>query len=190
MRPWVVAVIVYHVASRLAYVLYVGAALARQRRHSYFTTRWGVEGGFRRFRRVAAFLMNNDGVSFVVVCVVSRGVLPPAVPRGVVVGVAALLIVVGVGTKLWAAITLGSKAFYWYDFFAPPPTQPITRGPYRLLRNPMYTVGYLHTYGLALLFGSVPGLLAGLFDQLAILAFHRWVEDPHVKRWTPRGTLA
>ena len=190
MRPWVWAVIVYHVASRLGYVLYVGAALARQKRGAYFTSRWGVEGGFRRFRRVAAFFMNNDAVSFILLCLASRGTLQLELPRGPLLGVAVFLIVLGAGIKLWAAVILGAKAFYWYDFFAPPPPHPSTRGPYRLFRNPMYTVGYLHTYGLALLLGSAPGLFASLFDQLAILAFHRLVEDPHVKRWTPRGTLA
>ena len=29
----------------------------------------------------------------------------------------------------------------------------------------------------------VPGLLAAVFDQAAILAFHRWVEKPHFDRW-------
>src|SRR5256885_843703 len=42
---------------------------------------------------------------------------------------------------------------------------PATTGPYRFLRNPMYTVGYLQTYGLALLVGSRFGLIMALFDQ-------------------------
>jgi protein-S-isoprenylcysteine O-methyltransferase Ste14 len=188
--PIATAAIIYHVASRLAYVLYVGFALGRQQRHGYFTERWGVEGGFRRFRRRAAVFMYNDGLSFGVLCLATRGTWHPAAPRWILLALAALLIVVGVGAKLWAAVVLGGKAFYWYDFFAGPPAQPSTRGPYRWLRNPMYTVGYLQTYGFALLLASFPGLLAGLFDQVAILAFHRWVEEPHVKRWAPEGTLA
>ena len=43
----------------------------------------------------------------------------------------------------------------------------------------MYTVGYLQTYGLALLVGSRFGLITALFDQVAILAFYRLVERPH-----------
>src|SRR5438046_277651 len=45
----------YHLASRLAYVLYVGLTLKRQDRAEYLTQRYGVEAGFQRFRRVAAF---------------------------------------------------------------------------------------------------------------------------------------
>src|SRR5213592_609591 len=61
----------YHLASRLAYVLYVGLALKRQDRTEYLTRRYGVEAGFQRFRRVAAFVMANDAVSLAVLCLVS-----------------------------------------------------------------------------------------------------------------------
>src|SRR5256885_1070179 len=53
----------YHLASRLAYVLYVGLTLKRQDRREYLTRRYGVEPGFQRFRRVAAFVIANDAVS-------------------------------------------------------------------------------------------------------------------------------
>src|SRR5207245_3927156 len=79
-----------------------------------------------------------------------------------------------------AAVTLGSDAYYWRNFFTPTgPVAPATTGPYRFLRNPMYTVGYLQTYGLALLVGSRFGLIMALFDQAAILVFYRRVEKPH-----------
>src|SRR5205823_10694441 len=59
---------------------------------------------------------------------------------------------------------------------------PTIAGPYRWLRNPMYTVGYLQTYGLALLVASLPGLVAAVFSQGAIVAFYRLVERPHYQR--------
>src|SRR2546422_6022418 len=65
----------YHLASRLAYVLYVGLTLKRQDRAEYLTQRYGVEAGFQRFRRVAAFVMANDAVSLAVLCLVSADTL-------------------------------------------------------------------------------------------------------------------
>src|SRR5947209_160234 len=50
---WTVLTLAYHLASRLAYVLYVGLALRRQERTGYFTRRYGPEEGFRRFRRAS-----------------------------------------------------------------------------------------------------------------------------------------
>ena len=173
------AILGYHVASRLAYVIGVGVALRRQERHHVFTRNAGVEAGFRRFRRIAATLMNNDAVSFILLCVVTRrtGLTAPP-PALLAVGVA--LILVGVAIKLWAAWRLGSAAYYWHNFFAPDDrVGPDPPGPYRFLRNPMYTLGYLQTYGLALVCGSLPGLVVAAFDQAAILTFYHSVEKPH-----------
>src|SRR6266566_3635463 len=180
---WTALALAYHLASRLAYVLYVGLALRRQERTGYFTRRYGPEEGFRRFRRAAAILMSSDAVSFVVLCIVSRNTLAIGSPRGFVIAAGAVLVLVGVLTKAWAAATLGGRAYYWSNFFGPANrTTPSIAGPYRFFKNPMYTVGYLQVYGLALLAGSLPGLAAALFDQAAILTFYRAVEKPHFDR--------
>ncbi len=172
----------YHLASRLAYVLYVGLTLNRQDRTAYLTRRYGAERGFRRFRRAAAFVMANDAVSFVVLCLVSANTLRVGLPRGLEIAVGAALALLGVATKLWAAATLGD-GYYWRNFFTPADRiVPKAAGPYRWLKNPMYTVGYLPTYGLALATASVFGLVAALFDQCAILTFYHVVEKPHFER--------
>lgn len=178
----------YHLLSRLTYVLYVGHALRSQDRSSAFTRRWGPERGFRRFRRTAAFVMNNDGVSFAIMCIVSWDTLSLPLPRAVPIAAGAFFMVFGGVTKLWAAATLGDRAYYWHNFFTTERAPLNTRGPYRFLKNPMYTVGYLPLYGLALFTMSLPGLLAAVFDQAAILAFHRWVEKPHFDRWAGGAT--
>ena len=111
-----------------------------------------------------------------------RGSLPIGLPRGLTLPVSGVLILTGIGIKVWAANTLGPKAYYWHNFFSPDRSPPLVHpGPYRYLSNPMYTVGYLQAYGLALALGSLPGLVAALIDQLAILVFHRVVEEPHYR---------
>lgn len=185
---WTWAVFGIHLVARAAYVGFVWVALRRQDRHGSWTRRWGVEGGFRRFRRVTSILMALDAATFIAVCLVGRSTLPPFLPRGVVVGVGVPLIIIGIATKLWAARTLGEKAYYWYNFFTP--TRQVTRvatGPYLYLENPMYTVGYLQAYGFALVTGSVLGLVASLVDQTAILQFHRSVERVHLDSATRRA---
>jgi protein-S-isoprenylcysteine O-methyltransferase Ste14 len=170
----------YHILSRLAYVIWVGRALYQQDRYQRFTRVAGGEAGFLRFRRIASRILNNDGVSFVVLVLVTRDTLRLDLPRGVVIATGVLLAMTGVGIKLWAAASLGSKAYYWHNFFvpAPPPSGPAP-GPYRYISNPMYTLGYLQTYGLALMFGSLPALIASAFDQAAVLVFNHLVERPH-----------
>ena len=182
------AVFAAHLAARLAYVGYVWVGLTRQQSDGWWTGRWGVEGGFARFRRGASIVMAIDATSFVAVCLVGWGTLPVILPRPAGLAIGVILVLLGVGTKLWAAATLGDKAYYWYNFFTP--AAPVARsstGPYRYLRNPMYTVGYLQTYGLALISGSLSGLIASVCDQAAILAFHWRVESAHFKRVTRRA---
>lgn len=182
--------LVYHLASRLAYVLWVGAALRRQERQQAFTARDGIAAGFARFRRAARALMNNDGASYVALSLITHDTLALTVPRAVTVAAGMLLLGLGIGVKLWAAATLGGKAYYWHNFFAPPPAEaaaPASSGPYRFLKNPMYTVGNVHLYGLALVLGSAPALAVALFDHMAILVFHRVVEQPHFQRLTRRS---
>ena len=173
----------YHLASRLAYVWYIGVTLARQDRTGNLTARYGAEQAFRRFRRIAALLMYNDAASFVVLCVVTRNTLGLPVPPVVTIVLGAVLVLFGGAVKAWAAATLGTGAYYWRDFFvqAERPV-PATAGPYPFLKNPMYSVGYLPTYGLALVTASLPALIASAVDQAAIFAFHRWVEEPHVEK--------
>jgi len=180
---WGVIALAYHFAARLAYVLYIGLTLRREERTGYLAERHGPEGAFRRFRRMAAILMYNDATSFVVLCLASRGTLHDGLPRVSVLIVGALLVIVGTAIKLWAAATLGAGPYYWRNFFVADDWKgPSTAGPYRYLRNPMYTVGYLQTYGFALVTRSWPGLAMALIDQSAILLFYRLVEKPHFER--------
>lgn len=185
---WSAAALAYHLASRLAYVLWVGSALRAQERDQRFTRHHGPEAGFARFRRRAAFLMNNDGASFVLLCLLTRQTLALPVPVGVTAAVGAFLLLVGIGVKLWAARTLGWHAYYWHNFFVPAAAmRPNVSGPYRFFRNPMYTVGNVHLYGLALVLGSLPALAAAAVDHVAILTFHRLVERPHFERLVGRA---
>jgi protein-S-isoprenylcysteine O-methyltransferase Ste14 len=177
-----------HIAARLAYVGYVWVGLTRQQNDGWWTRRWGIEDGFARFRRGASLVMTIDAVSYVAACLVSWGTLPVFLPRVASIAIGVVLVLLGVGTKLWAAATLGGKAYYWYNFFtAAAPVARASTGPYRYLKNPMYTVGYLQTYGLALISGSLAGLIASVCDQAAILVFHWRVESAHFERNTGRA---
>ncbi|MGH7581833.1 MAG: PEMT/PEM2 family methyltransferase [Gemmatimonadales bacterium] len=183
----IVAAAAAHLVFRLLYVVGVGVALRLEETRRLFTATRGGEGGFERFRSLASPVMALDAVTFVTMAWLTRGTLRVAIPVAVRIGVGAVLIVLAIGVKVWARETLGEKAYYWHNFFVPGAwTAPVSQGPYRWFRNPMYTVGYLHAYGFALAMASWPALLFALFDQGAILVFHFAVEEPHYRRLTGR----
>jgi protein-S-isoprenylcysteine O-methyltransferase Ste14 len=166
----------YAILSRVAYVVFVGWALRREERSGPVMT-------FSLFRKRAAFVMYHDAFAFILLCVTTRHTLTLPISSAASFAIGAALVVVGLGTKLWAARTLGSGAYYWLNFFAPEAAgNPVTTGPYRYVSNPMYTIGYLQTYGFALITRSLPGLLAAVFSQVAILTFYLIVEKPHFTR--------
>ncbi len=171
-----------HAASRTAYVGFAALVLDHVSRHPLGDPTVALEG-FRRFRSTACLLMLQDALSFAALIVASRGSFSaPAVPAGGRVA-GALLVLVGIAAKTGATRSLRTGAYYWIDFFLPPAApDPSRRGPYRFLRHPMYTVGYAHMYGFALLGGSGPALLMALADQAVMLAFNAIVEEPHIRR--------
>lgn len=169
----------YAIAWRLTSVLYLSIALTLERRRG----REGAGARFARFGRIAAFNINNDAIALVALCLATRGTLPLDVPTWIAFAAGAGLVVLGLAVKTWAARSLGYRNYYCRDFFLPPDLPGGCRvGPYRFLRNPMYTVGYAHAYGFALLTASWPGLAAALFAQAAMLVFWALVERPHVNR--------
>ena len=177
------AIFAYAILSRMAYVLFVGWALRRQEKIGVHSERRERAEAFRRFRRTAAIIMNHDAFAFVVLSLATGNTWHLPLPAVVTIGIGAVLVVIGLGTKLWAARTLGSDAYYWHNFFDPDAAiGPVSSGPYRFISSPMYTIGYLQTYGLALMLRSFPGLIASVFSQAAILTFHFLVENPHFRR--------
>jgi protein-S-isoprenylcysteine O-methyltransferase Ste14 len=177
------AVLAYAILSRLAYVLFVGLTLRREEREKFYAARFGPVLGFQRFRRRAAWVMNHDAFAFILLCLLTRNTWAVPLSPAASFAVGAILIIVGLGTKLWAARTLGSHAYYWHNFFDPDTAVgPVSSGPYRFFSSPMYTIGYLPMYGLALLVRSFPGLIAAGFFHAAILAFYLLVEKPHFSR--------
>ena len=174
MTPWGLASLIYHVASRLTYVIWVGRALQREDRPAE---------EFARFRRTAALVMNNDAVSFVLMCVLTYGTWPAGTSRLLLAALGSVLVIVGLGMKLWARAAVGADRYYWRDFFGPPaPSDAPVGGPYRYFKNPMYTIGNLHLEGLALMAASPAALAVALFSHAAILVFNHVVERPHVQR--------
>lgn len=165
----------YAILSRLAYVLFVGLTLRREEGA-------GPEA-FRRFRWRAAWVMYHDGLAFILLCVLTRNTWTLFLSPAVTLMTGAVLALIGIGTKVWAARTLGSDAYYWRNFFVPDATTcSASSGPYRFVSNPMYTIGYLQTYGLALITRSLPGMIAAGFAQGAIMMFYVLVEKPHFER--------
>jgi protein-S-isoprenylcysteine O-methyltransferase Ste14 len=150
--PW--AAVSWFAASPLAYVGFVAASQRRQAR----------EGP-----RAAS--------------IATCAAIPGVAPDWAFVLAGAALCAVGLGTKVWASRSLPEGAYHWRNFFVTGEAQEFSRrGPYRWLRDPMYTVGYAHAYGFALAFRSSTGLVCAACAQAAMLVLNHVVERPDLER--------
>lgn len=170
-----------HAALRLAYFFYIGFTL--RARHSQGTSlsedSYGV---WLSFKKKASFILNADGLTLAMVAVLSAGSLPIRASFTWTLVFGVVLTLIGVGVKVAAYRVVGIKGYYWYNFFCRDGEREyVARGIYQYLDNPMYTLGYLHAFGFALIFRSMWGLVFAGFDVLVLWAFHLCFERPHTR---------
>lgn len=132
--------------------------------------------------------------------VLSRSGITPIPAIGVWQIFGMLLAGVGGAIALWCILTF---AFLGKGTPAPfdPPRRLVARGPYRIVRNPMYVGACLALAGAALFYRSIPLLIYAASFGLIMHGFVVWYEEPtlrrtfgsdyevyreHVGRWWPK----
>lgn len=169
---------------RLSYLFVIGQGL----KHAIFTHPKIVrhDRKWLKFKTKSQWLLRLDGLSFLLVTLLSMGSFPDAVSAMFSRVVGGALIVVGLVSKVSAYWAIGEKGYYWYNFFCS--NRDIhfeQKGIYRYLSNPMYGVGYMHVLGLATLLRSTPGVAAFVFAWTVVWIFYFVYEYPHTKKFNP-----
>lgn len=125
------------------------------------------------------------GVLFVVACIAGPGALfverrwaTLDVPAVHALGIALYLI--GLAGTLWAQLSMGASWRIGVDVAEQTPL--VTRGPFRWVRNPIFTAMLLAVTGLALLVPNAVSALAVVVLLLAVELQVRAVEEPYLVR--------
>ena len=89
---------------------------------------------------------------------------------------------IGLFCKLGAAYATGVDIYYARDMFLKEKVGDFqVTYLYKYFKNPMYGIGHLHSYGLALLSDSYLAFALSVFNQIAIFTFYYWLEKPFVE---------
>lgn len=153
----------------------------------WLIARLGASRAFVAAEAVLGILFLNQALCQTAVMEQFAGTLPPLVPPWLYVAAGATLAAGGLACKFWATALTGLDTYYYRDLFVGRGNGGqnngfVVRGPYRYLRNPMYGVGNLTAYGMALWYGSAPGLAAAGVMQGLIFLFYILVERPFIAR--------
>jgi len=180
LKALLIAMSIIHTAFRLAYFFYIGFTL-----RATASRELGVNGRseWLRFKSKASFILNADGITLMLVVLLSIGSLQIDVPLIWILIAGFLMMAAGVAVKAASYRVVGREGYYWYNFFCEDGEQKyVAKGIYKYIENPMYTLGYLHAFGFALFLRSAWGLCFAAFDVLILWAFHRLFEKPHTER--------
>jgi protein-S-isoprenylcysteine O-methyltransferase Ste14 len=159
---------------------------------AWLKRRWGLRTGFDVYESLTALQFFGRALTFSWLLEASRH---PAsslggLQGGAVVAAGLSLAAAGMAVNLWATRVVGLSTYFYGDLFlgddGPAPVL-VAAGPYRYLENPMYGLGQLGGYGIALAAFSPACLAATLFNQATMYLFNWLVEQPHLRRWRERA---
>ncbi|KAF2164899.1 hypothetical protein M409DRAFT_24802 [Zasmidium cellare ATCC 36951] len=136
------------------------------------------------FRRVVDLILMSDFTAFVLFAFACGGrpeheKLPMTIARWV--GGWALVFF-NLWVKLDAHRVVKDFAWYWGDFFYLIDQDLTFDGVFELAPHPMYSIGYVGFYGIAMMAASYKVLFISIIGHAAQLAFLAFVESPHIER--------
>ena len=120
----------------------------------------------------------NQSLAFVDVWILDNIPVLPAYFIGI------MLMIFGFVIKLWGYTLIGIELHYYKDMFLDKKADVgfVKQGIFLYTDNPIYGLGNLQLYGLAIMNRSLVGFVAGILSQVAIFVFYWLWEKPFLRK--------
>lgn len=142
---------------------------------------FGEETAYRLYEVIIGLMFAHQALAFGAIVEENWFRWPAVVKLGIIDEIGLLFIAIGFVVKTWATMIVGLDTYYYKDMFLSKVTGSFAVvGPYKLFNNPMYGIGNLQLYGLALFYFSLSGLVFALLLHTSIYAFYYFAEKPAV----------
>lgn len=179
-KPLAVA---YFAISEIAYIGFLFLSLSKNGLRKWYIRKWGEEKGFLAFEATIGFLFFNNGTSIGFMSLVMAGDTFSNFPELLIGVIVVSMFTFGFWIKIWAAATTGIDTYYWKDMFLDRKIRDfVVSGPYKYFSNPMYGVGQMQAYAIAISYGSIPGLIVAVLNQFLVFSFFYTVEKSFINR--------
>jgi protein-S-isoprenylcysteine O-methyltransferase Ste14 len=176
--------IIYFIIVEVFYLGFITIVLSENGLRRWFIRRWGDENeGYLAYEAILGLLFFHNGISIGYIASSSPGNLLQFIPGNFLLIIVAIMFINGFIVKTWAAQVVEIEIYYWKDMFLGKKICDfVVSGPYKYLNNPMYGIGQLQAYAIAIWYGSMYGLIAAFINQLLIFSFFYLVEKKFIKR--------
>lgn len=174
----------YFVLIEVLYLGFITIVLPEHGLRNWFIKKSGGENnGYLVFEAMLGFLFFHNGVSIGYISSSNPGGLFNIIAREPLLIIGAITFICGLTIKILAAKAVTIEIYYWKDMFLGKKISDfVITGPYKYFKNPMYGIGQLQAYAIAIWYGSTYGLMAALINQLLIFSFYYLVEKKFIKR--------
>jgi protein-S-isoprenylcysteine O-methyltransferase Ste14 len=176
--------IAYFTFSTLVYIGFIFLVLPQHGLRLKLIERFGEEKAYLCYEGFLAFAFfhNGVGLSYISQSSVATGFFGDVPPIALTLLVVALFSI-GMVVKIWSALVVGIPVYYWKDMFlGRSVSEFVVTGPYKYLSNPMYGVGQIQVYAIAIYYNSIYGLIFGAINQALVFFFYFAVEKPFIYR--------
>ena len=175
--------LIYYLISLSLYIGFITLVLRKEGYRHWFIKKWGSEKGYLVYEGVLGFLFFNSGAGIGYIASSTAGNLFNFINNGLLFAIVAIMFVTGLTIKVWAAKVTSIDIYYWKDMFLGRKISKfVVTGPYKYFSNPMYGIGQLQTYAIAVFYGSAYGLIASILYQSLVFSFYYAVEKKFIKR--------
>lgn len=176
--------IVYFVCSTIVYIGFIFLVLPDRGLRLKLIEKLGEEKAYLYYEGFLAFAFLHNGFGLSFISQSSKGsVMFESIPTAIIIITAVVLVCVGLGVKIWSAYVVGIPIYYWKDMFLGRKVSDfVITGPYKYFSNPMYGIGQVQVYAIAIYYNSVYGLIFGAINQLLVFLFYFIVEKPFIYR--------
>jgi len=176
--------LIYFAISTMVYVVFIFLVLPEKGLRLKMIELWGEEKAYLYYEGFLAFAFFHNGASLTFISQSSMGTgFLTNVSPVVILVIVVILFVLGLGVKIWSAYVVGIPIYYWKDMFVGRKVSDfVVTGPYKYFSNPMYGIGQVQVYAIAIYYNSVYGLIFGAVNQLLVFSFYFIAEKPFIYR--------
>ena len=176
--------LIYFLIAEVLYIGFIYIVLPENGYRHWFIKKWGdEERGYLAFEAILGFLFLNNVISIAYITSSTPGNIFDFIPKELLFVMVSLISGFGLIVKILSAKAVSIDVYYWKDMFLERKIRDfIVTGPYKYFNNPMYGIGQLQTYAIAIWYGSFVGLCVAALNQCLVFSFFFCEERKFIER--------